>query len=208
MSNHEYALLGGLNRAKVGRYLGTMAASVSAFIVFIMLSFSDIAKSLGLPTNLTPSLMSLIGAGAVFGVLYWIFNRYAWRWPLLNLAVKVPNLSGDWNCEGSTCNTDGSSSYQWNATVTIYQSWDKIRVKLKAEQSGSDSIAAALVCDDDDGYRLFYNYRNNPRIDAVELKPHIGFGDIIFSKDLKTAEGEYFNGHGRTTFGTMRLIRK
>ena len=131
MSNHEYALLGGLNRAKVGRYLGTMAASVSAFIVFIMLSFSDIAKSLGLPTNLTPSLMSLIGAGAVFGVLYWIFNRYAWRWPLLNLAVKVPNLSGDWNCEGSTCNTDGSSSYQWNATVTIYQSWDKIRVKLK-----------------------------------------------------------------------------
>ncbi len=208
MLDHEYALLGGLNRAKVGRYLGLVAAAVSAAIVFVLLSLVDFAKSLGMPANLTPSVMSLVGAGAVFGVLYWIFNRYAWRWPLLNLAVKVPNLSGDWKCMGKTYNPDGSVQYEWKATVTIYQRWDKIRVKLKTEQSGSESIAAALVCDDDDGYRLLYNYRNHPRIGEVELKAHLGFCDIIFAKDLKSADGEYFNGRGRNTFGTMHLTRE
>jgi hypothetical protein len=207
MLDHEYALLGGLNRAKVGRYLAVVAAAVSAAIVFVLLSVVDLIKSFGLPVSLTPSVMSLVGAGAVFAVLYWFFNRFAWRWPLLKLAVKVPNLSGAWLCSGKTYNTEGAVERTWSGTVTIYQRWDKIRVKLKTEKSGSDSIAAALVCDDDDGYRLLYNYRNQPRIDAVELKAHLGFCDLIFAKDLKSADGEYFNGRGRNTFGTMHLTR-
>ena len=32
-------------------------------------------------------------------------------------------------------------------------------------------------------------------------------GDLNFARDLKSAEGEYFNGHGRNTFGLMNLRR-
>lgn len=208
MLEHDYALLGGLDRAQVGRYLSLVAASVSAGIVFVLLAAVNLAQRLGLPANLTPSVLSLVGAGAVFGALYWIFNRYAWQWPVLNSAVKVPNLSGEWECMGKTFQPDGKVQYEWKATVTIFQRWDKIRVRLKTEQSGSDSIAAALVCDDSDGHRLLYNYRNHPRIGEVELKSHLGFCDLNFSKDLKSAEGEYFNGHGRNTFGVMHLTRR
>lgn len=207
MRDHEYALLGGLNRAKVGRYLSLIAAVVSAAIVFVLLTAVQLVQQLGLPATLAPSVLSLVGAGAVFGALYWIFNRYAWRWPLLNSAIKVPNLSGEWKCKGKTIGSDGSPEYEWKGVVTIYQSWDKIRVRLKTEQSGSDSIAAALVCDDADGYRLLYNYRNEPRIGEVDLRGHLGFCDLNFASDLKTAEGEYFNGRGRNTFGTMNLAR-
>jgi hypothetical protein len=35
----------------------------------------------------------------------------------------------------------------------------------------------------------------------------LGFSELVFSKDLVSAEGEYFNGHGRYTFGTMHLTR-
>ena len=208
MLEHDYALLGGLNRAKVGRYLSLVAASVSAGIVFVLLAAVNLVQRLGLPANLTPSVLSLVGAGAVFGALYWIFNRYAWQWPVLNSAVKVPNLSGEWECIGKTFQPDGKIQYEWKATITIFQRWDKIRVRLKTGQSGSDSIAAALVCDDSDGYRLLYNYRNQPQIGEVELKSHLGFCDLKFSKDLKSAEGEYFNGHGRNTFGVMHLTRR
>lgn len=208
MLDHDYALLGGLNRAKVGRYLGIVAATVSAAIVFVLLSVASFVQKLGLPANLTPSVMSLAGAGAVFGALYWLFNRYLWRWPLLSMALKVPNLGGEWRCKGATLAPDGSVQHEWAGAISIYQRWDKIRVRLKTEQSGSDSIAAALVCDDDDGYRLLYNYRNQPKIGEVDLKGHLGFCDLHFAKDLKSAEGEYFNGHGRNTFGTMRLTRK
>lgn len=208
MRGHEYALLGGVNRAKVGRYLSLIAGTVSAAVVFVLLAAVDLARTFGLSVNLPPALLSLAGAGAVFGVLYWVLNRFAWRWPVLKAVLKVPNVSGDWDCRGQTINPDGSAGYAWNADITIQQSWDKIRVRLKTAQSASDSIAAALVCDDLEGFRLLYNYRNEPRIGEVDLKSHLGFSELIFAHDLQSAEGEYFNGHGRFTFGTMQLRRK
>lgn len=207
MHEHEYALLGGVNRAVVGRYIGGMAASVSSAIVFVLLTAIDLAKQFGVPANLPPAVLSVAGAGTVFGVLYWIFNRYAWRWRYPGSLLKVPDLSGDWHCDGQTLNPDGSPSYAWEGRVTIVQSWDKLRIRLKTRQSGSNSITAALIYDEADGYKLLYNYRNDPRAGQAELKSHLGFGELVFAKDLQTAEGEYFNGHGRFTGGTMRLRR-
>ena len=207
MRDHEYALLGAMNRAHVGRYLGLIAASVSAFIVYLLLSAVDIAHHYGWNVNATPSILSLAGATAVFSALYWLFDRFAWRWRFLNAVIKVPNIAGAWSCEGRTINLDGSVEHQWQAKIIILQSWDKIRVLLKTDQSSSNSVAAALICDDSEAYRLLYHYRNDPKIGEVGLASHLGFGELVFAKDLKTAEGEYFNGHGRNSFGTMKLKR-
>lgn len=204
---HEYALIGGVNRAKIGRYLSILAATVSAAIVFMLLAAIDLAHRLGIPANLPPAVLSLVGAGAVFIILYWLFDQYVWRWSYLTRLLKVPDLSGDWSCKGQTLNPNGTPSFVWDATITIIQSWDKIRVRLKTKQSGSNSIAAALIWDSADGYRLLYNYRNDPKIGEVELKSHLGFAALTFAKDCESAEGEYFNGHGRFTFGTMHLVR-
>lgn len=207
MREHEYALLGAMNRAHVGRYLGLISASASALIVYVLLSAVDIAHRLGWNTNLTPSVLSLAGAASVFTALYWLFDRFAWKWRFLALVIKVPNIAGQWDCQGQTINPDGSHGYSWQATITILQSWDRIRVLLKTTQSTSNSISAALICDDADAYSLLYHYRNDPRIGEVDLKGHLGFGELIFARDLKSADGEYFNGHGRNTFGTMKLKR-
>jgi hypothetical protein len=209
MPNHEYALIGGLNRSKVGRYLSLIAAGTSGAIVFVLLKLVDIAKQFGLPANLPPSILSLLGAGSVFAILYWLFDRYMWRWKYVDAWLKVPNLSGDWSCQGKTLDqATGSATHLWHGTVTIVQSWDKFRVRLKTPQSGSNSVTAALICDDADGYRLLYNYRNDPRIGETNLKSHLGFAELVFAKDLTSADGEYFNGHGRYTFGeASSLIR-
>jgi hypothetical protein len=204
---HEYVLLGGVNRGKVGRYLALASASVSAAIVFVLLTIVDIASRFGIPANLPPDVLSLVGAGSVFGVLYWFFNRYAWRWGVLAQLLKVPNLSGEWVCSGESLNSEGAIQYVWVGSVTITQSWDKLRVRLKTAQSGSNSISAAVVRDEIDGFILLYHYQNDPRIGEPELRSHRGFAEITFSKDLKSGEGDYFNGHGRYTFGRMKLTR-
>lgn len=205
---HEYALLGGLNRAMVGRYLGIAAASISAVIVFVLLALVDVAKALGWSQNLPPIVLSSVGAGAVYAVLYWLFDRYVWRLPWLSGILRVPDLSGRWRCEGRTINPDKTFGDAWKGEVTIVQSWDRLRVRLKTSQSGSNSLAAALIHDEADGFRLMYNYKNEPKIGETDLKAHRGFAEFTFAKDLQTAEGEYFNGHGRYTFGTMRLTRE
>ena len=110
-------------------------------------------------------------------------------------------------CIGKTIRTENNPEYDWEAKITIVQTWDRLRVRLKTAQSGSQSNSAALICDEADGYRLFYSYRNDPKIGEIELNSHRGCAEIVFAKNLKTGEGEYFNGHGRYTYGTMKLKR-
>jgi hypothetical protein len=203
MREHEYSLIGGVNRAQIGRYLGLAAASMSGAIVFILLGIVDLAKKFDLNANLPPSILSLVGASAVFAALYALFDRYIWRWPKLATLLKVPHLAGEWHCEGKSLAQDGQITHHWIAKVIITQTWDKFRVRLKTDQSGSNSITAALIYDEVDGYHLIYNYRNDPKIGQPELRSHVGFSNMIFSKDQTKAEGDYVNGNGRSTFGTM-----
>lgn len=207
MFEHEYSLLGGFSRTKVGRYLSLLSASVSAALVFVILWLVDISKTLGISANVPPAILSLAGAGAVFAGLYWFLNKYAWKWSLLGRFLKVPDLSGDWLCKGETLNQTGDVTYTWEGRVTIVQTWDKLRVRLRTKQSGSNSNSAAIICDEADGYRLFYSYKNDPEIGEVELHAHRGFAEITFDKNLRAGKGEYFNGYGRYTFGRMSLER-
>lgn len=92
--DHEYSVMGGANRAKVGRILSAVASAASGVLVFLLLSAVDLAKKLGWHANVPPTVLSLLGAGAVFGVLYWILNKWAWKWPGIGLMLKVPDISG------------------------------------------------------------------------------------------------------------------
>jgi hypothetical protein len=207
MLEHEYSLLSGFNRAKVGRYISLASASVSAGIVFILLWAVDIAQKFGLPANVPPAILSLVGAGAVFVALYWLFDKYAWKWGLVANLLKVPDLSGKWTCQGQSLDLNGNVTFPWVGEIIIVQSWDKIRVRLTTKQSGSNSNSAAIICDEAEGYRLFYSYKNDPKISETDLHSHRGFAELTFNKAVNTAEGEYFNGYGRYTFGRMKLER-
>lgn len=211
MRSHEYVLLDGINRARIGRYLATASAVVSAGIVYVVLRLFDIAAKFGLSINLTPAIMSLIGAGTVYIILYKLFDRFLWRVPKLNAILRVPNLEGTWSCSGISHSDTGTEPIErpWSGTVKIAQSWDRLRIRLTTEQSGSSSLVAAIQYDETGGYRLLYNYENDPRIDQLqELRRHVGFCDMHIADDQKSAEGEYFNGRGRTTFGRMTWRRQ
>lgn len=208
MIDHEYALLGGINRAQIGRYLGSIAALISSGIVFLLLSFVNLADKFGIPVNLPPSILSLIGAGSVFTILYWLFSRYVWRWARVRDLLKVPDLAGTWECNGVSIALDEGEEQQWDGTIVITQSWDRIRVRMKTRQSSSNSIVASLLYDEADGYQLIYNYRNDPKISETQLSSHLGFSSMTISRNLRKAEGEYFNGRGRITFGTMNWEKR
>lgn len=205
-AEHEYALVGGFNRSHVGRWLARLSAGISAAAVFLLLTAVDLAKEFGVDVNLPPTILSLVGAGMVYAALYWVFDRYVWKFGPLGRVLKLPDLSGTWRCEGRAL--DKGEPVPWSGKITIVQSWDRLRVHLATEQSTSDSIAAALIHDAAAGYRLMYHYRNHPRIGESDLSAHHGFAELTFNAGEATAAGEYFNGRGRNTYGTMRLVKE
>lgn len=207
MRSHEYVLLDGVSRASIGRYITLAAAIVSAGLVFLVLQAIDLANRFGLNAHLTPSVMSLIGAFTVYAALYAIFNKTLWRMPWMGRFLKVPDLAGTWECSGTSLDEVGGAEHPWHGTVSIFQSWDRVRIRLDTVQSGSSSLVAALMQDEAGGYRLFYTYQNDPRGGQAELRSHLGYCDMSVDKDQQTASGEYFTGRGRQTFGRMQWRR-
>lgn len=89
-----------------------------------------------------------------------------------------------------------------------YQTWDKLRIVLATELSSSESVAAAIIYDPIKGYRLLYNYKNEPKDLNGELTFHIGFVELILANDSQSAEGSYYNVAGRTSSGTMKWTKQ
>ena len=207
--DHEYALIGGVNRATIGRWIGTLAAGISAVLVFIILTMVDVASSLGIDAKIPPSVFSLLGAGAVYGIFYLLFSKYIWKWEVIVKVMQVPDLSGKWICRGQSSYTQDGDGFggDWEGIVEISQSWDKLCIVLKTTQSRSESVSAALIAEGSGAYRLLYHYKNDPRVFEDGLHAHHGFVDLLVSSGLLEADGVYFTGRGRTTHGTMSWER-
>lgn len=204
MKSHEYIVISGYNRSKVGKIIGSIASLLSGILVFLILTVLEHYSYFDSESVLTPTVCSLISAGSIYLLLYSLFDSKMWKWRLISKYINVPDLSGEWDCAGRGKNKEGDI-VEWNAKVIIFQSWDRVHIYMKTSQSSSDSIAASIMYDGEIGYRLVYNYQNSPRIDEAELNKHMGFAELTFDKNLATAEGEYFNGRGRNTFGIMKL---
>lgn len=205
--DHEYIVLGGINRARVGKYLTHTASVVSGALVWLLLGLVNIAHAMGIGANLPPVVLSLVGAGAVYAALYWIFRKWVWRLPWIMRWLKVADLAGTWHCDGSPFERPGSLATAWKGVLTITQDWDRFRVHLKTAQSASNSLVAALTTDPIEGFVLLYSYRNEPRPGEDELSAHRGFASLVFDKGMQKAEGDYFNGDGRHSSGKMILRR-
>lgn len=208
--DHEYAVMGGTNRVTIGRYLSLASSTISAGLVFFILAAVDLAKRFNLPVNVPPSVLSLVGAGAVFAILYWILNFHVWKWPGVARLLKVPNLSGIWECTGESLGPNAPDDPFWSGEIAVVQTWDKLRIRLKTAHSGSSSMAAALAHDSVDGVVLLYQYRNDPNVSAITtgMASHMGCAVVTIAKDLKSANGEYFNGGGRSTYGKMKWTKR
>lgn len=207
MLDHEYAVLGGLNRAKVGHLIGALAAALGSILITLVIAGLELLERLSLIDAVPKVLLWPVTAGMIYLGLYWIFDNHLWKIKFVATWLKVPDLAGKWKCTGQPINPDKTLGLPWHADIEITQSWDKVRVRLKGQQSGSNSTSAALLHDPIDGFRLMYSYLNDPYPGEINIVGHRGFAELTFDHNLQGANGEYFNGQGRFTFGTLKLIK-
>lgn len=205
--NHEYALLDGINRSTVGRYIFAAASALSAIVIAGIVYFINLWERLGFIQF--PQIITVpVTAGVAYLGLYYLFKHKVWKWRWTAKLISVPDLSGVWDVEGNTLNPKEGINPNWSGRLTISQDWDMIRVSLQTENSRSESIAAALQFDPHYGYHLLYTYKNEPKAGSpLDMRDHRGAAHLTFDSDLAAAEGDYFNGRGRYSFGIMRLKR-
>ena len=145
----------------------------------------------------------------LFAGLYFLFDKYLWKISWLRKVLLVPDLNGKWRCNGHTNLKNAEQvDYDWNATVSITQSWSKILIHLNTSQSESKSISASIYHEAGVGYRLLYQYNNKPSANELDLNNHSGSAELLFTEDTVSASGSYYTDRHRTTVGTMILERE
>lgn len=195
---HDYAVFGH-NRASIGRWLGIASVILTGAISSLISWVYELT-----------GFQAITGVAVTTGVVYFglhlLFNKFAWKIPFF----KIPNLSGLWKVAGATLTENGEIKYQWDAEIDIEQTWEKIVICLKTENSISESYTATLAKANGSqaGWRLSYSYSNNPNIEqSHELYSHRGYCELLIDKSLESATAAYFNSNGRRTFGKMELTR-
>jgi hypothetical protein len=154
------------------------------------------------------SVITAIPVFLVFSAIYFAFDRVLWKVAILRKVLLVPDLNGRWTCTGRTTLQGGQpANLDWNAEITITQSWSRILIHLRTQQSESKSIAASIFHESGVGYRVLYQYTNRPGADQLELRDHSGAAELRFDEACIAGEGYYFTDRHRSTVGTTKLRR-
>ena len=201
---HDYAI-DKHPKQKILYILAFTAITVAPWATRVM---DGAVRGTGAYLGLAAPVVNAIPVATVFGILYWCFDRYLWRWRALRRLLLVPDLNGQWIANGATVWRDGQALTEaWTGTVVIVQSWSKISIRLSSGNSSSRSIAASLSHEPGAGYRLLYQFENEPAVAHPDLRPHSGTTDLLFPESCDRAEGSYFTNQNRKTVGELHLER-
>lgn len=146
-------------------------------------------------------------AFAIYGILYFMFNRWL-RIPLSKMRIiSTPFLKGEWESKIN-------SSYNFErgpikSELEIRQTWTKISFDLSTEFSSSESFSASFDIQPDGRFKIAYNYKNTPKSNAPNtMHSHIGTTHITVSKDRTSFSGFYYTNRDRLNYGDIHFQRK
>jgi len=143
-----------------------------------------------------------------YGLFYFIFNKYTWKWLMLRKlgVVKVPNLNGTW--KGYVVSSFDEPPNKYEATLVILQNWTQISIILKTQNSKSTSLIAGILIDNPEGTMLTYEYLNEPLPFANDgMHIHKGTTNLILN-EKNVLEGEYYTGRDRANFGSISIKKE
>lgn len=154
----------------------------------------------------------------IFTILYFLWNRYLWKSPVINKFTNPPNINGSWigGLESSHAQTrlgeyasDRGEDTKVGPVMKIDQTWTHISVTIEFEDSISTSTTASFIQDLTDPI-LRITYRNRPKGSTEDgLTMHEGVNDLRYHSqdDNDILEGKYFTDEHRNNNGQVRFQR-
>ncbi len=184
-------------------------------VLVVRILFMASALVAGIATMLIPSdlipmrwLLPIPSIALVFGVSYWAFDNWLWRWRFLRTMrlISVPDLRGAWT--GTVASSYTGFETDQPVTITIEQTWTKLAVRLNAAESRSWSVTASVLTNAPEGLVLTYLFDNEPKPEAVKTMQRFRGTTVLVRTDSDRLEGHYYTGRGRATHGSLRLRRR
>ena len=183
---HEYAVAGHA-RERIIFYVSVASVFLAPFLT---------AEAIKILHLISYNVVSFsIGSATVFAVLFGAFNIVVWKIGPVRVLLGMPDLNGEWICEGHAIDHETKKEYDWSGTLHISQTWTRMLVTLKTNESKSVSTSAigGLLKLPGESYVLSLVYENKPSMTQKSLHQHAGLCRLVFNLQRKDADGQYFN---------------
>ena len=178
-------------------------------ILFMASALVSGVAAMLIPSDFVPFrwLLPIPSIALVFGVSYWAFDNWIWRWRFLRTVrlISVPDLRGTW--EGTVSSSYTGFEETQPVDVTIEQTWTKLAVRLNAAESRSWSVTASVLSNAPEGLVLTYLFDNEPKAESARTMQRFRGTTVLVRTAPSRLEGHYYTGRGRETHGSLKLSR-
>lgn len=182
---------------------------VSIFLYSIVLIVLSILSGDSIDTNI---LKWVSGATSFLVSLWFLYDRWIWKWPLLNKFAhyyfQVPVIHGTWKGKLYYESDKDGKNGNVDIFVCIDQTLTSIHVRSFFEKpSESNSITAKIVKGYQNKLQLYYLYKSEaPHGKRDENRPHDGAVVLnIIGEPVRELSGSYFTD--RKGAGQVRLTQ-
>lgn len=175
---------------------------VILFIIRCLVSWSSICSMIS-NREIAICLYGVIGyvgeSVAATTIIMALFNKFLWKLKVINIIVGRPTVLAN-RYEGTL--TSDYDHIERSAVLEIEQTYLKVIVKMKTEESVSSSISSSISYINNEK-QLIYIYLNEPKADIQDRSVmHYGTAMLRLS-DANVISGNYYTG--RNTKGSMKF---
>ena len=184
---------------KIGLWVTAIIFAIRCIPLFGLLNMLWKSRDfLGLIYN----VISCVGEAIAIGlIIVKLFDQWIWKWKFVQKIHGIPVLAKEY--KGKL--TSGFDNKDYKGNLVIKQTFTKISIKFKSNESRSYSIVATII-DNNDTNQLIYTYQNNPKANIQKRSP-IHYGTAILSvDDVNKIEGSYFTGRGSIGYMVFTAI--
>jgi hypothetical protein len=185
-------------------YLYSIILSVLSFFLVLLPLYGLIENWLGFTIPIWIETPSIIG---LYHFFLNIFEKFLWRYNFIRWLglPKIPNLNGKWSAVIKT-SYDKSEK---NAAAVIVQSYSKISMVLKTDESTSKTTMAHFELSNPIHRTFTYSYLCKPLPTSAEsMNIHEGTGNLEILEGDRELKGYYYSGRGRQNFGDIFLKKE
>jgi hypothetical protein len=146
---------------------------------------------------------------AVFGALYWVFDKYVWKWPWVIILLSTPDLNGTWIIYLKSSLDKFATEYEGRLMIT--QTWTKIHILMDGYKATGESKMAGIEIHTTTSFTLKWEYLSQRKPEYADKEyMHYGITKVRNEPGANTSTliGDYYADRSRHSSGPVRIIKK
>jgi hypothetical protein len=175
-----------------------------------ILGFLSIALVLIIKNNVRlPHWLPVPSVFAVFGLLYWLFDQFIWKWSLVKWCLSTPDLNGSWTFLMKSSRDNYAVEYR--GTLTITQTWSKIYIYMDGEKAIGKSVMAGIEIHTSKSFTLKWEYLSQRKPEFAENEyMHFGMTRVMNQQgdSISVLKGDYYADRSRHSSGPVTIIKE